>query len=193
MPENCAGLPFKVPRAVPNPQARMRMSSLANTMLKSKPPGSSTGRKRHWTMVLTVFATIGIVAAGAWWFQSRHANTPATDGSSANEAVKTAKPDFQKIKGRWLRPDGGYIVEIKDVDATGKMDAAYFNPNPIHISKALASQNGEETQVFIELQDVNYPGSTYKLSYDRASDRLMGSYYQAVAQETYEIFFERVK
>jgi hypothetical protein len=42
------------------------------------------------------------------------------------------------LKGRWRRPDGGSIIEIKSVDATGKMDVAYFNPQPIRVSIAEA-------------------------------------------------------
>jgi len=38
--------------------------------------------------------------------------------------------------------------------------------------------------VFIELRDVNYPGSTYSLTYEPASDQLKGIYYQAVDTAT---------
>lgn len=33
----------------------------------------------------------------------------------------------------------------------------------------------------------------HKLIYDPEADRLKGTYYQAVARETYEIYFERLK
>jgi hypothetical protein len=52
---------------------------------------------------------------------------------------------------------------------------------------------GQSLRVFIELRDVNYPGSTYQLTYDPADDRLKGSYYQAALQETYEVAFARLK
>ena len=45
--------------------------------------------------------------------------------------------------------------------------------------------------MFVELRDVNYPGSTYTLQYDAASDRLMGTYFQAVAKQTFRIEFAR--
>ena len=48
-------------------------------------------------------------------------------------------------------------------------------------------------KVFLELRDVNYPGSTYMLTYDSVSDQLKGIYFQAVAREKYEILFERMK
>ena len=38
---------------------------------------------------------------------------------------------FGALPGRWVRPDGGYVINIKSVDASGKLDAAYANPNPL--------------------------------------------------------------
>ena len=99
----------------------------------------------------------------------------------------------QSIKGRWTRPDGGYVLEIKSVAADGKLAAAYYNPRPIRVAEARASQNGATIKILIVLSDENYPGSTYNLVYDPPSDQLRGDYYQAVAQEHYQIFFERLK
>jgi hypothetical protein len=36
--------------------------------------------------------------------------------------------EFNKLIGRWLRPDGGYVIEIRNISSGGKMEAAYFNP-----------------------------------------------------------------
>jgi hypothetical protein len=99
----------------------------------------------------------------------------------------------KSLQGRWLRPDGGYVLEIKSVAADGRLDAAYFNPRPIHVAEARASREGSTIKVTIELRDENYPGSTYNLGYDPQSDRLSGDYYQAVAREHYPIFFVRMK
>jgi hypothetical protein len=99
----------------------------------------------------------------------------------------------KSLEGRWIRPDGGYVLEIKGVAADGRLDAAYFNPRPIHIAIARASREGSTIKVTIELRDENYPGSTYNLRFDPQSDRLSGDYYQAVAREHYPIFFVRMK
>jgi hypothetical protein len=99
----------------------------------------------------------------------------------------------KSLQGRWTRPDGGYVLEIKGVAADGKLDAAYFNPRPIHIAEARASREGSTIRVYIELRDENYPGSTYNLVYDPQSDRLSGDYYQAVARQRYPIYFVRMK
>jgi hypothetical protein len=105
----------------------------------------------------------------------------------------TLNPAFEKLKGRWLRPDGGYIVEIRGVDPTGKMDASYFNPKSINVAKAEAFLKGGVTTVFIELRDVNYPGSTYTLAYEPESDQLRGLYFQALQQQSFEVFFVRTQ
>jgi hypothetical protein len=118
-----------------------------------------------------------------------NASTPDNPTAAASDA----KPSFDVLKGRWLRPDGGYIVEVKSVDAGGKMDASYSNPRRINVSKAEASRDGPAIKVFIELRDANYPGSTYNLTYYPQSDQLQGVYYQAALQQQFEVFFVRMK
>ena len=46
--------------------------------------------------------------------------------------------------------------------------------------------------IFIELTDVNYPGSTYSLKYDRENDLLEGLYYQAALQRSFTVRFIRM-
>ena len=48
------------------------------------------------------------------------------------------------------------------------------------------------TKVFIELRDVNYPGSTYDLTYNPQADQLQGSYYQAALQQQFDVSFVRM-
>ena len=52
---------------------------------------------------------------------------------------------------------------------------------------------GDAMKVFIELRDVNYPGSTYTLTYDPASDQLKGVYYQAAAFRRFPVAYVRMK
>jgi len=73
------------------------------------------------------------------------------------------------------------------------MDAGYFNPRPIHVAKAEASREGSVEKVFIELRDVNYPGSTYTLDYDPTDDQLKGVYYQAVEKQRFPVLFVRMQ
>ncbi len=102
-------------------------------------------------------------------------------------------PDQGSIVGKWQRPDGGYVLEIKSIKANGQLDAAYYNPDPIHVAKAEVTQDAGKIKIYIELQDLNYPGSNYNLAYEPQSDQLKGLYYQAVEKVSYEIFFVRAK
>jgi hypothetical protein len=50
------------------------------------------------------------------------AQGPATgEGKGALSTVEKASTDFDALKGRWLRPDGGYLLSVKDVDVGGKL------------------------------------------------------------------------
>lgn len=125
-----------------------------------------------------------------------HVEPVATAGQLASNppaAGASARNEFETFKGRWQRGDGDYLIEIREVDAGGKMDAGYFNPSPIKVSQARAYAEGSAQKIFVELRDVNYPGCTYKLTYDAKKDQLLGQYYQASMQETYEVAFARVK
>jgi hypothetical protein len=129
--------------------------------------------------------------------------SPARSESSRSPAtVRNGRPPtrsapagaaFEKLKGRWLRDSGGYVIEIRGVGPGGKLEAAYFNPKSIHVGKAEASQVGTAVKVLIELRDVNYPGSTYTLVHDATNDRLVGRYFQAVTGETFDVYFVRLK
>ena len=118
---------------------------------------------------------------------------PTVTATNQTAPAPTPNPVFDKLKGKWLRPDGGYILEIRSVEPDGKMDAGYFNPQSIHVAKAEAAQEGAVTKVSIELRDVNYPGSTYVLTYEAATDQLMGIYYQAALQQRFEVVFVRTR
>jgi uncharacterized protein (DUF2147 family) len=115
---------------------------------------------------------------------------PATNAAPAAAAVS---PELEKLVGRWERPDGGYIVEIKGVDPSGKLDVAYFNPNPINVSRAVAWRDQGTTKLVIELRDEKYPGCIYNLKHDPQSDQLYGQYYQAALQQTFDVAFARLK
>ena len=102
-----------------------------------------------------------------------------------------AETDYRRIEGKWLRPDGGYVLKLSDVTSEGTLKAAYYNPRPINVGKAEWQRIDERIQVFVKLQDVNYPGSTYRLIYKPEHDRLYGYYFQAVTKETFEVIFVR--
>ena len=114
-----------------------------------------------------------------------------TKTSAPKNQVKTTVPDPQKIVGRWLRPDGGYILELGDVQDGGVLRAAYFNPSPIDVCESKWGVEGSELSVFVKFDHPHYPGSYYHLIYDPDQDRLRGAYYQAVQDRTYNVEFVR--
>lgn len=101
--------------------------------------------------------------------------------------------DVQLLEGRWVRPDGGYVLELWDVKKDGSVSAAYYNPRPIKVFSSTWSRKEGKINLFVELRDVNYPGSKYNLQYDPKSDRLKGTYFQAVEKQTFNIEFVRAK
>ncbi len=92
-----------------------------------------------------------------------------------------------------MRPDGGYILEIRSASPDGKLDVGYFNPKSIHVGRAEWVEKDGKLYVMAELQDVNYPGSIYGLEYQVSTDHLVGTYYQAVEKNTYDVEFVREK
>jgi len=118
----------------------------------------------------------------------------STSDSKDPTAAHSKNPDgFQNLMGRWLRPDGGYIIEIRGITKDGRMDAAYLNPRPIPVAQAEASWKSGKLQVFIELRDTGYPGSTYTLDYNPGQDVLTGIYFQAAVNQAFEVVFVRAK
>ena len=105
--------------------------------------------------------------------------------------VENTKPET--LNGRWVRTDsdGAYILTIQGAAAGGKLEAGYFNPNPIHVGQATWRHHNNRILLVVELQDENYPGSTYTLQYDPGQDQLTGTYYQAIEGMNFEVAFTR--
>jgi len=177
------------------------MSKHGKTTPSGNPAASSPKPSKSGATFIGV-AVVVVAAFGVWWWKKDQTAppppvSPTAKTQTANTPppaiVAVAKPEFQKLKGKWLRPDGGYVIDIRSVDDGGKLNAAYLNPKPIHVAKAEASLEGAAIKAFIELRDVNYPGSTYTLVYEPDSDQLRGIYYQAVQQQRFEVAFVRMK
>ena len=97
----------------------------------------------------------------------------------------------QSLVDRWVRPDGGYFLDLREFVSDGSLVAAYFNPKPINVARAGWRPAAEGLDLFVELRDVNYPDSIYTLHYDPVTDRMQGLYFQAVQQQSYEVMFTR--
>lgn len=141
-----------------------------------------------WRLRETALMWAALFSVVAFFSVSSHADAQNTSGTG-----KVTLSDFKLLKGKWQRPDGGYLLELKQLGKGGALKAAYFNPRPINVSKAEVKRRGNELMVFVELRDVSYPGSRYNLQYDQRLDRLTGTYFQAMQNETYNVEFLRVQ
>ena len=148
------------------------MSKSRRKKLRIPEPPATSGGRRKIVIAITVVLLIGIAAAVT--------------------LLPIAGGGFDALNGRWRRPDGGYVLEIRSVDSSGKVDASYLNPKPINVAKAEATREGSTLKVFVELRAPNYPGSTYTLTYDPQLDQLKGIYFQAVEQQRFNVNFIRI-
>jgi hypothetical protein len=114
-----------------------------------------------------------------------------TDEKTPPSDKPAVEVDPGKLTGSWLRPDGGYVIEILYVHEQGTLEARYLNPQPINIAKAEWKIEEDRLRVFIKFDDVNYPGSTYTLDYFPDRDQMIGAYFQAVQQQSYYVEFIR--
>lgn len=129
-----------------------------------------------------------IMTAGC---QRKESSGPDAAKSPAATAAAAPVAAAEKVRGRWLRPDGGYVLAIGDIGQDGRAEAQYFNPSPINVAWTRVRTEGGVVKVDVELRDVNYPGCLYKLSYLPETDRLVGTYFQAQMQQTHEVAFVR--
>ena len=157
---------------------------------------ASLAKRRMYIHRVTLLLTVAVITAAAFFLlheKPTEAQSPGPPVTKESVAAPETKGGFDRLKGRWRRPDGGYVIDISEVDASGKIVARYYNPRPINVARAEASQEGTTAKVFIELRDTNYPGSTYTLTYNPESDQINGVYFQAVQQQTFDVVFVRMK
>jgi hypothetical protein len=120
--------------------------------------------------------------------------TMASIGTTAVEAsAGEPQGDPVQVVGRWMRTDGGYILQLSSPTFDGGLAAAYFNPRPINVSRSAWVIEDGTLLVLVELRDQGYPGSTYTLAYQPDTDRLVGVYFQAAAQQRFEVVFQRIE
>jgi hypothetical protein len=96
------------------------------------------------------------------------------------------------LVGRWLRSDSDYVIENAGLVRDGSVEAKYFNPQPIHVSRATWKSTGGRLALLLELTDRNYPGNFYTLVYDPGSDALVGAYTHLGLKQTFEVAFSRL-
>lgn len=128
------------------------------------------------------------------------ATTSATNApkpvATAGVAQPLSEATRRKLLGRWQRTDAEYAIEIRLISDDGITEARYFNPfnqRSINVARSSVTAQDGQAAFFMELQDVGYPGSTYTLRYDEPNDQLVGIYFQAAMQQSYEVAFQRLR
>lgn len=157
-----------------------------------------TRSPRKILLLLICAATISIAAFIVGKFNAAQHSFATSWGRAVLQRVSTEADgpepvDLRALAGRWVRMDTPYVLEITSAGKDGTLKAGYYNPRSINISRAEARSNEGELEVFVELHDVNYPGSTYNLTYDRTRDLLVGVYFQAVTGQKYDVTFGRFR
>ncbi len=142
------------------------------------------------TNFLLITLVILIVGCNQTTSSTKDITSPVTEKSEVNPKT-TERPDYKQLIGDYLRSDGTYTLKILSITEDGKIDAAYFNPNPINVGNAKWIFKDNSFYISVELRDVNYPGSTYTLQYFPEKKELAGNYFQATQQTNYNVVFIR--
>jgi len=152
---------------------------------------SEKSRKKLPVVLVAVLVAV-VVAVGTWLLRNNWIADEESGTSGSTQAAVTSE-QVETIVGRWRRPDGGYIIDIRGLDTAGNLNVAYYNPRPINVSQAHVVQSPKGLHVFIELWDTNYPGATYRLDYDSEHDTLTGVYHQPKVNQTFDVVFVRAQ
>src|SRR6266850_2054637 len=86
--------------------------------------GSQNKSSRPWIFVLLGIGIVVLVFLVLREWPTDQNQTQLGSQASGGDSGSAS----QSLKGRWLRPDGGYVLEIRDINPDGMMDVAYFNP-----------------------------------------------------------------
>ena len=98
--------------------------------------GNKTKSKDRYRLRLLVLLVIVVSAVLLVVFITKKGEKSNSNNASErhiSESVTKApntKTDVNKLKGRWMRIDGNYAIEITAIDAEGNMEAAYLIRSP---------------------------------------------------------------
>jgi hypothetical protein len=149
--------------------------------------------KKHNILIffLTCIALLVAVFSALTYHKPRSA--PVIHQSKITSANHADHREVKGLIGTWVRRDGGYVLEIFEINKDGTLNTAYYNPNAIHVAEARVKDDEKHTSIFIKLQDKGYPGSTYDLQYDFNHDVLDGYYFHPGLNRTLRVVFKRIQ
>lgn len=139
-------------------------------------------RMKIFRPVIAVFA----FAFVAWLFYGQaHASQEQTSQESRGYSLA------KELEGSWIREEGGYVLILQDIRDDGSIKAFYLNPRSINVHEATWKFEDDRILLYVEMRDVNYPGSNYTLMYRASNDTLWGNYFQAIQKQTMDVRFVR--
>ncbi len=150
----------------------------------TKPYNMKSTMKKNKTIYISAAAIIVFIVVLIILFTNNTEDTVSSNKRSADKNL---------LVGDWVRTDASYLIKIIKLNMDGTLEAQYFNPKPINVGKANWEENHGNLKIIVELRDVNYPGSTYTLSYLPDRDVLAGDYYQAAQGLNFYVEFARRK
>jgi hypothetical protein len=92
------------------------------------------GRVNHQLLLAFPGVLFVLLLPGCDFHSPKTAHPTPLTHAAALPSERLANP-FNRLLGRWERPDGGYELELASVDAEGRFTAAYFNPQPFMWSR----------------------------------------------------------
>ena len=140
--------------------------------------------KKNKTIYISAAAIIILIVVLIILFTNNTENTLQTNRKT---------DDKNLLIGDWVRTNASYLIKIVKVNKDGTLEAQYFNPKPINVGNANWEGSHGNLKITVELRDVNYPGSTYTLSYLPDRDVLAGDYFQAAQGLNFYVEFVRNK
>lgn len=150
-------------------------------------------RPQKCDIIILSFAITIAALTGCNLQQKEESIVVAPASGEAMQPATTNKIGKIDLVGEWTRTDAPYQLKITGLGDEGNLSVEYFNPKAIHIGKSGWKDTAGTIKVYIEMQDVNYPGSRYSLLFVPGKNLLTGTYFQAVEGETYEVDFIRTK
>lgn len=133
--------------------------------------------------------------------------TPQYQLSAKNKIPRYASPSFKNLpirpygqkqdknllKGIWERTDAAGELKISEILPNGALRCTFTNPKSITIEKAVWSNTSDVLRIHILFREDSYPGSSFSLNYIAEKDQLLGTYFDALTNESYAVSFKRVK
>lgn len=124
---------------------------------------------------------------------SQDKNTDLALAETQSTTQTETDPNKDLLIGEWSASGTPKVIKIANALDNGKLDIKYFDPKDINISKASWLKTGTHLSILIELEDINYPLSSFKLNYLPDRDVLNGDFFDVAQNSTFPVEFVRIQ